>query len=341
MRQKSSNSIKEYVQNINKIINDINGMQNIERTLHDIIKELTDTFGCQTSAIIYIDRSKQEIEILNAHGLSWKFCKAYRKRFVSPKIEDLIWKTEPVYISDAEKESELAGELQLENEFASCYCISLMANHRPLGYLHLDSKQKANFSQDDGLMIQVYAQIISMALIKDILQKELHNPSVEDPETGTIRYPYFSNKLQEAVARAKRLEENLSLVLIDISKFDIVLSSFGIEAAKNVMSELTQLLKTQIRPYDEICRFGTDEIIISLPGNSLDDALACTEKLYQKIKETEFTKQTLKIDVSIGLANLPQNAEEMGGLITATKNALAEAKRHPTSNIVPSQTFFV
>jgi diguanylate cyclase (GGDEF)-like protein len=322
------------------ILNEINGMQNIERTLHDIVQKCADYLKCQTCAVVFVNRPNRALEILNSHGLSWKYCKEFRKKNISSEIEEIIWAMEPVYLKNSQDDPGLANLLKLENDFGSCYCVSLMANHRPLGYLYLDSIEPDHFSPDDLLLIRLYAQIISLAFIKDILQKELQNPSIEDPETGAIRYQYFYGRLQEAVAKAQRLNEQLSVILIDVVKFDNVLSIYGMDTAKMVMSELVQLIKGQIRPYDELSKFGTDEVIISLPGNSPDQARASTDKFYKKIRETIFTDNLLEIDVSIGIANFPANAKDAGGLLTATKNALAEAKRHPSARIIQAKNYY-
>jgi GGDEF domain-containing protein len=59
------------------------------------------------------------------------------------------------------------------------------------------------------------------------------------------------------------------------------------------------------------------------------------------VTNTEFTSNKLKINVSIGVASYPENAKELGGLLTATKNALVEAKRYRDKNIFWCENFFI
>ena len=165
--------------------------------------------------------------------------------------------------------------------------------------------------------------------------------AIEDEDTGVIKYSYFYGRLQHAISRSQRLKENLALILLDVAKFDTLLSLYGIQVTRELMHDLIALLKNHIRNYDALSKFGTDEVIISLPGSSGRDALSCTQKLYQLIRKTKFTKHKLHIDVSIGIASYPENAKELSGLLTAIKNALLDAKRHPKETIVLSENFFI
>jgi diguanylate cyclase (GGDEF)-like protein len=333
-------SAKQCMVEMIHILNDINAMQNLERTLHNIVKALTSHLSCQTCAIIRLNPDTQELEIVNSHGLSWQFCKAYRKKIVSSVISDLIWKDTPVYIADQKDNLQLAGELKLEKEFRSCFGISLTANKKPLGYLYVDSDSADHFQADDQLMISFFSRIISLAMLKDNLQRELQNASVIDHETGTIHYNHFYGRLHESLSRAQRLNENLSLILLDVVKFDKILLSNGLETGRKLMRDLAQSVKNTIRKYDALSRFGTDELIISLAGHSRAEALDCAKKLYQKITSSSFTEHKIMIDVTIGLASFPENAKDINGLLTATKNALSEAKRKANVNIFESPVFY-
>ncbi|TFH02704.1 MAG: diguanylate cyclase [Calditrichales bacterium] len=335
-----SKSMIDCIKETIDILDDINAMQNIERTLHNIVKSLTDNLSCKTCAVIRLNPVTENLEILNSFGLSWQFCKQYRERVISQAVHDLIWSHQPVAISDTLKNKALAEELKLEKEFASCYCIGLTGDHLPLGYLYLDSDKPGQFTPDAELLIQMYARIISLAILKDRLQEEVKRESTKDPETGVIRYSRFYGQLQEAVSRAQRLEGKMSIILLDVVKYNTIVTAHGFETGKKLMCELVQTVRQVIRDYDGLSKFGVDKLIISLPGHSTAQAFECTQKLYKKITDATFTDHQLKIDVSIGVAGYPDNAGDLNGLLIATKYSLAEAKRHPHLRIYRSEMFF-
>jgi diguanylate cyclase (GGDEF)-like protein len=196
------------------------------------------------------------------------------------------------------------------------------------------------FSDMFQLIVQLYARIVSLAFLKENLMRDLSKHAEKDERTGAFDYSIFYNRLQEGIARAQRLEENLSLVIIDVVKFDQLLTSYGDEVCTELMNEMMVIINKHIRKYDSLSKFGTDEIIISLPGNSSEEALGCVDKLYQIITESSFAHDKLKIDVSIGLATYPDNARTFSGLLTAVKHALVECKRKATVKILKADTFF-
>jgi len=323
-----------------EILDDLTTTQNLERTVHNVVKNLSEGLGCQTCAVIRINPKTEKLEILNSHGLSWQFCKDFRQRPITHLLNDVIWTGKPVLINTVKDNPELCKEVRLENDFQSCYFVDLIANLRPLGYLYVDSTEENYFNPDFQLIVQLYARVVSLAFLKETMLRDLHKHAEKDEHTGAFDYNIFYHRLQEAIARAQRLEENLSLVLIDVVKFDNLLTSYGDDICTDLMNEILTIINKNIRRYDSHSKFGTDEIIICLPGNSSEEAFGCVQKLYKVITETNFTRHGLKIDLSVGLATFPDNAKTFSGLLTALKHALVECKRKATVKILKADTFF-
>jgi transcriptional regulator with GAF, ATPase, and Fis domain len=74
-----------------EILEEVSGMQSLDRTLHKIIRFLVKNIQCQTCAVIQINSQTEALEIINSYGLSWNFCKRYRKQIGSDAIHALIW----------------------------------------------------------------------------------------------------------------------------------------------------------------------------------------------------------------------------------------------------------
>ncbi len=341
MSEKAPYSMTTCMMEAVQLLEDVGSMQNIERTLHNIVKNLTRHLDIQTCAVIQINPQTEMLEIMNSEGLSWNYCKQYRRRIISPVVHDLIWESKSLFIDDASLQSPEAVELQLEKPFLSAYSVGLNANHRPLGLLHVDSKEPGYFDEEKRLMIDLYARIISMAIMKEKMLQDVQQLAHEQQREGVESYSYFYGRLQEAIARAQRLSENISLVLLDIVKFGNILCMYGLDVCKNLMNEVTSLVRKNLRQYDNLSVFGTDELIISLPGAGVNEARAATVKLYSIIKQSVFTQHEINIDLSVGIASFPVHARDFDHLITATKNALIEAKRKSDSNISISPVSYV
>jgi diguanylate cyclase (GGDEF)-like protein len=340
MPKEAIKSITSGITAMIEILDDLTTAQNLERTVHNVVKNLSDGLGCQTCAVIRINPKTEKLEILNSHGLSWQFCKDFRQRPIAHLLSDVIWTSKPVLINNAQENPALSKELRLEHDFQSCYFVDLIANLRPLGYLYVDSTEENYFNEESQLIVQLYARIISLAFLKETMLRDLHRHAEKDELTGGFDYNIFYGRLQESIARAQRLEENLSLALIDVVKFDQLLTSYGDDVCTELMNEIMMTISKNIRRYDSQSKFGTDEIIICLPGNNSEEALGCVTKLYKVITAASFTRHGLKIDLSVGLATFPDNAKTFSGLLTALKHALVECKRKATVKILKADTFF-
>jgi len=145
-----------------------------------------------------------------------------------------------------------------------------------------------------------------------------------------VRYDHFHPYLQEVFDRSLRLDENFSLMLIDIEGYGNIVKKYGIDCASNLIKELVSLVENNLRLYDGLCRYTADTLLIAFPGSTIGNAYMAAEKLLGLINKQAFTKEKLTIKVHIGLANYPSNSKTLSGLLTAVRNSLLEAKRTMT-----------
>ncbi|MBN1406270.1 MAG: sensor domain-containing diguanylate cyclase [Calditrichaceae bacterium] len=323
-----TNSFVECARGVLPILDEVVSLHSPERIMHNIVEQLVKNIHCKTCAIVQINQTTDILEISNFHNLSWKFCKDYRKQIISPVMRNLIWQNEPIHIPNYAKATHLAEELKMENDFVSCIAVQLSANQQPLGFLYLDSDKANHFSEKMQYLIQMYARIISMCIFNERMTEKLKRLQLEDSESGAMRYEQFYPRMQELFHRSHRLHESLSVILIDIAHYGGIIQTYGLDVAKELLQQFVVLMKNNLRPYDPITRFGADKFLIVLQATNCDIAYKVTQRINLLFKTAEFTEQKLKLAVTIGVANYPENCVTLNGLINAAKHALLESKRH-------------
>jgi diguanylate cyclase (GGDEF)-like protein len=314
------------------IFDNIINLGSRERILHQIVDKIVRHLECQTCAVVQINPETELLEILNFHNLSWKFCKDYRKKIVSPILRELIWKGNPINIPNRSFASTFADELKMENDFVSCFAVQLAASHQPLGFLYLDSVKEGFFEEEQRILVEFYARMISSCIFLDRLSEKLKRLQHEDVDSGAVKFEQFFPKLQDIFHRSYRMKENTSAILFDIEGYASLIKLYGMDVTRTLLKEFVKLLKANLRPYDEISRFGADEFLVILPGTKKIVAVSVAEKFNALIKKAEFTDQKIKISVFAGVVGYPENCKSAKGLITACKNALYEAKRTHVEN---------
>ncbi len=116
---------------------------------------------------------------------------------------------------------------------------------------------------------QIHDRLQSQLAEIQLLQGELRERSLRDPLTGLYNRRFLQETLPHELARLRRLEHPLGLIMADIDHFKVVNDSYGHDAGDIVLQELSRLLKANIREGDIACRYGGEEFVIVMPEASL------------------------------------------------------------------------
>lgn len=315
------------LESLQEIIGVCASNQQYERTFHFIVDRLVRVYGCQTCAIILIDPATEYLSIENSHGLSWTFCKAFRRRLATGSVGQLVWTGKPILLPDAAREPSAAEELALEHPLCSCACLQIAVHHRSLGYLHVDSKQANAFTESDLPVLKMFADLAAIAVHKTRMGEEnLHLDRV-DHETGLEKYGPFMERLNACRERAYDLHESFAVLLLDVDNFKAVVNTFGYDASRRFLEELGMVVTGHLRPVDAAARYGPDEIILLLGNSSMEEAVLSARRLREAIEHHRFTARGIDSTVSIGVAAYPLNGRTNEDLMQTAKTAVFEAQR--------------
>lgn len=321
------NKFELCLSHLSEILSVLKTASQYERIFHLIVYHISTTYKCQSCAIVLIDPKTEYLNIVNSQGLSHTFCVEYRKRLATGAIGRLLWTGKPILITDNELQSQIAEEIKLEHSFSSCVCIQMAMDHKTIGYLYADSKVKNNFNEEDIPILQMYADIASMAYHKYYLCEENMRLDKIDHETGVEKYTSFIQKVVALLDHAKQFSEPFSLILLDVDNIKSIINTYGHQAAIDLLRQIAVLIKENIQSVLSIGRYGFDELIILTEKTSLLEAQQNAERLRDIVERTPFTSHNLRSTVSIGLSSYPQNAQSVDELIVTIKNALFEAQR--------------
>ena len=124
-----------------------------------------------------------------------------------------------------------------------------------------------------------------------------------DPLTGLANRLAYDERLAQEVARWKRFNKPLTLLIWDIDHFKSVNDRFGHSAGDKVLKIIAAELSAGIRETDFVCRFGGEEFVMLLPGAAMQSAMEVANNLREKIKACQFNSggKSVAITVSCGL----------------------------------------
>jgi two-component system cell cycle response regulator len=154
--------------------------------------------------------------------------------------------------------------------------------------------------------------------------------SVIDQLTGLYNRRYMTNQLQQYMHRAVMGGKPLSVMMLDIDHFKLINDTHGHQAGDEVLQELADRLRQNIRPMDVACRPGGEEFLVILPETPGDLAYAAAERVRRAIAAGKFNvlsdTREVAVTVSAGVSALLGPHDTMADLLARADSALYAAK---------------
>jgi len=133
------------------------------------------------------------------------------------------------------------------------------------------------------------------------------------------------------IERAKRNQECLSVMMLDVDHFKYINDNYGHQAGDEVLQILAATIRASIRKDDISGRYGGEEFVVLLPCTDLSGAMLLAEKLRQSIA-TQLFPIDKAVTVSIGCAELKKN-EVLNGLLSRADHFMYQAKMNGRNQI--------
>lgn len=138
----------------------------------------------------------------------------------------------------------------------------------------------------------------------------------------------FDEESQRELARARRYERPLSLILFDIDRFKEVNDRFGHLCGDFVLKRIAAICGALLRPEQMIARVGGEEFAVLCPETHLEGAGHLAERLRRNIAaaDIEFAGVRVPIHCSFGVAGLHADTASFDGLFAEADAALYRSK---------------
>lgn len=146
-----------------------------------------------------------------------------------------------------------------------------------------------------------------------------------DSLTGLANRRYTELMLEEEIKYAQRYDTPLSVIIFDVDNFKSVNDTYGHNIGDAILSRLAELIQNNSRGSDVLGRWGGEEFLIASPHASLQDALLMSERLAEKLRETDF-ETVGRVSASFGVATLGPG-DSTTTLIQRADAALYQAKK--------------
>lgn len=191
-----------------------------------------------------------------------------------------------------------------------------------IGYIYI-SVTASRFNHDYWAYIKLNQQLGKYA-------GDLEQENRLDPLTRMNNRRYFDERLQVAWLRARRDQQPLSMIMIDIDNFKQVNDTWGHHTGDQILIALSDIIRQAFtRATDTLARYGGEEFIVLLENTNQADCMAAAEKLRERIAIRRFSTDATELycTISLGISSqVPNDQLSSQDLIKRADMALYKAK---------------
>ncbi|AEG00776.1 sensor domain-containing diguanylate cyclase [Methylomonas methanica] len=230
-------------------------------------------------------------------------------------------------------------------------CLPMTAYGETRGIIHLQLPTQSSQETEQEKTFEIikvlattFANQVALALSNLKLREALQYQSVRDPLTHLYNRRYLVESMERELARAKRNQLFIGVIVIDIDHFKKYNDTFGHDAGDAVLRAFGELLKAQTRREDIPCRYGGEEFVMTLPGIDEENLLRRGESIRKSAKQLMIEHRDQKlgtITISLGLALFPMHGQTLEQLISAADTAMYQAKKQGRDQVVLAENHLI
>ncbi|HEV7846831.1 MAG TPA: diguanylate cyclase [Thermoleophilaceae bacterium] len=193
------------------------------------------------------------------------------------------------------------------------------------------ARHGAPFTREEGELLEYLAGQAVVSVENASLHETVERQATTDELTGLANVRAFLSILNREMERSRRFGSPLGLIMIDLDDFKHVNDTYGHQQGDQVLARVAGVLRDASRDLDAAARYGGEELAVILPQTDGAGAEMLAERIRAAIEALEVPRVggggSLSVTASLGVASVPENAQDGSDLIASADEALYRAKR--------------
>src|SRR6202050_1387024 len=229
---------------------------------------------------------------------------------------------EPGYLNDPTKFSTLRSALAVPLEGVSGV----------IGVLALYRGDRDAFTSDHLRIVLAVSSKMALSIENALKYQQAENSATTDYLTGLPNARSLFLQLERELARCKRDNSSLTVMVSDMDGFKQINDRFGHLEGNRVLRLFVQALKESCREYDYVARMGGDEFVVIAPGLPTEAASKKAQQLRVLAKQAGFDVCGEEIlSVSLGQAVYPDDGQDAEKLLAQADRRMYVEKQKQIS----------
>ncbi len=178
-------------------------------------------------------------------------------------------------------------------------------------------------------------RIIDLQLNLLQAREELRERASKDLLTMLPNRSAIAHTLENEISRCHRDHRTVGIILLDLDHFKKVNDTMGHFAGDAVLRETAVRLRSNMRPYDQVGRYGGEEFLVVLPNCDLEQAANQAERMRHRLHATTMLVDGHELQVSASFGVTISDGSERGPdvFVRVADEALYRAKANGRNRI--------
>lgn len=240
-----------------------------------------------------------------------------------------------VIISDLAAQAGISSNIQASTkDIHSILCVPVIIDEEiaALMFMYDTNPNARPFDQHDIQLAVAISYQATLAIDRaNLIEKAqlLEKWAITDSLTNLHNRRHILYLASLEIQRAQRYKHSFSMLMLDVDEFKQINDTFGHIVGDQVLVEVAECLKKELRSTDLIGRYGGDEFVILLVETELNEAIGIAERTRQRIAERTVgtDRGPMNITVSIGIADVSEKNPDLAAIFKLADDALYLAKK--------------
>jgi diguanylate cyclase (GGDEF)-like protein len=214
-----------------------------------------------------------------------------------------------------------------------------------------DTEQKMARNRFGFIGLGIAASLVLLGIVLFLISRlagslseaysTIEKMSITDELTQLFNRRHFHARLDEEIARARRYDHPVSLLMMDIDHFKTINDRYGHQTGDDVLKAISALFGSNTRSADIVARYGGEEFVLLLPETQKETAGVTADKLRAAIERQAFTppdQSPFHVTASFGVACLDMtdknNADTAQQIVKMADDAMYQAKQAGRNRVV-------
>jgi diguanylate cyclase (GGDEF)-like protein len=223
----------------------------------------------------------------------------------------------------------VAARLSNGEQQHSAICLPLRSRERTLGILQVTHPTPQTLTDDAITFLYIVCDYAAIAIENARAVERIQELTITDDCTHLFNARHLAAVLPTEIERARRFDQPLGIVFLDLDYFKQVNDVHGHPAGSRVLAEAAEVITRTLRTVDLAFRYGGDEFVAILPQTPGPAAAAAANRLLVAIRARRFLSLeglALHLTASLGVASYPEDADNAAALLERADQRMYSVK---------------